>query len=468
MFEQRKRLFIGGMFLFDVILFGVGVWGCILYLLPCWPMIRGSNGGCAGMMPVLASLPLVWAYVLWSLGFYDRILRCSFDGEAGDVLSLFLSTTCLWTFVCMHASREPFHCATLYLALAVWAGGVHFGFGRFLRKWFAMYLWRRDLRVRIVVAGAADDVVRAATLLERYQALLEPVGFLVREGRTEELRKVSTVAGNFPVATRPAALPGLVVKQHAETVVVVGAGGNELADAISGCIEFGVDCWQLNVDDTSAQREYIARDLGGSVHPGAALLAKEIVDVIGSGLLLVLFSPVFVAVGVLVRITSAGPVFFAQQRDGVRGRPFVVYKFRTMRADREAGQCPSPVIATPDILSKPRKDPRVTPLGYFLRRSSLDELPQLWNVLKGDMSLVGPRPLLRTETVLLPQPAAYRRLSMKPGMTGLWQVSGRSNIRSMRKRVDLDVRYVDHWSLAMDVRILLSTVPAVCTARGAQ
>jgi exopolysaccharide biosynthesis polyprenyl glycosylphosphotransferase len=197
------------------------------------------------------------------------------------------------------------------------------------------------------------------------------------------------------------------------------------------------------------------------------LLVKAIVDRLAAALALVLLAPLMLLIAIVIRLTSRGPALFVQQRGGRNGRPFPMLKFRTMRqgaeAEREkllaANEMDGPVFKIAD-------DPRVTPVGRVLRRMSLDELPQLLNVVAGHMSLVGPRPLPLIETREL-SGADRRRLSMRPGMTCLWQVSGRSDL-TFREWMALDLQYVDHWSPALDMAILFRTVPALLSGRGAR
>jgi exopolysaccharide biosynthesis polyprenyl glycosylphosphotransferase len=204
-------------------------------------------------------------------------------------------------------------------------------------------------------------------------------------------------------------------------------------------------------------------------HPrlhGGIRIVKELVDRLGALLLLALFGPLLLAVALLVRATSRGPVFFRQVRVGRDGREFRIVKFRSMYVDAEARLAEVRHLNEHDgVLFKIRNDPRVTPVGRWLRRFSLDEFPQLLNVLAGQMSLVGPRPPLPQEV------AAYaadvrRRLAVKPGMTGLWQVSGRSDL-PWEEAVRLDLRYVENWSLSLDLVILLRTMTAVLRSSGA-
>jgi len=197
------------------------------------------------------------------------------------------------------------------------------------------------------------------------------------------------------------------------------------------------------------------------------LLVKRTLDVWGGAALLVLLAPVMALIAIAVKLTSTGPVFFRQVRSGANGRPFVMYKFRSMCQDAETLQAG---LAAANEMSGPvfkmRNDPRLTPVGRFIRRSSLDELPQLWNVVRGEMSLVGPRPPVPSE-VLRYKSWQRRRLSMKPGLTCLWQVSGRSQIVDFDQWMKLDLEYIDSWSLGLDLQILVKTFPAVFSGRGA-
>ena len=201
---------------------------------------------------------------------------------------------------------------------------------------------------------------------------------------------------------------------------------------------------------------------------GPSRLLKELVDRVVGSLLLVLLAPLLGLLALLIRAESPGPALYRQTRVGRDGQPFTVYKLRSMCVD--ADQALSHLSADNEsdrdgLLFKIRKDPRVTRLGSFLRRSSLDELPQLLNVARGDMSLVGPRPALPSEVRAYP-PDVTRRLDVKPGLTGLWQVSGRSDL-SWEDTVRLDLQYVDNWSWPLDLRIAALTVRAVLSRRGA-
>jgi lipopolysaccharide/colanic/teichoic acid biosynthesis glycosyltransferase len=216
------------------------------------------------------------------------------------------------------------------------------------------------------------------------------------------------------------------------------------------------------VTDLAARKEIIASRLGEEV-------VKRALDITLASVLIVLAAPLLLLLWCLVRSTSAGPALFRQERLGRGKRPFTMLKLRSMYADNDDRvhrafvttmlSAEEEVPAQNNALFKLTGDSRVTPLGAWLRRTSLDELPQLINVLHGEMSLVGPRPMLPWEAELLAEP--YRpRFTVKPGMTGLWQVSGRSRL-SMRTALELDVEYVRRRSLAVDLGILARTIPAL-------
>ncbi|MBI5236613.1 MAG: sugar transferase [Deltaproteobacteria bacterium] len=197
-----------------------------------------------------------------------------------------------------------------------------------------------------------------------------------------------------------------------------------------------------------------------------ALFIKRAFDVAASFILMSALSPVFLLAAILVKAASSGPVFFVQQRCGINGRQFAMYKFRSMYSGAHARQSElEHLSASGGPAFKLKDDPRITRIGALLRKMSIDELPQLWNVLKGDMSMVGPRPPVADEVAKYAR-WQKRRLSMRPGLTCIWQVSGRSNI-GFEEWMRLDLQYIDNWSLKLDAKILLKTIPAVLFGRGA-
>jgi len=203
-----------------------------------------------------------------------------------------------------------------------------------------------------------------------------------------------------------------------------------------------------------------------STTPGEGALAiKRLVDLSGAAILLVLAAPIMALTALAIRLSDKGPAIFEQTRVGQNGRPFRFFKFRSMVVNASQNRDLAHLNEQQGPVFKIKKDPRVTRLGSYLRRSSLDELPQLWNVLRGDMSLVGPRPPLPAEVVHYER-WQLRRLSMKPGLTCIWQVSGRSEV-DFESWMRQDLEYIDNWSLSLDFKLLAQTVPAVLSGSGA-
>lgn len=204
----------------------------------------------------------------------------------------------------------------------------------------------------------------------------------------------------------------------------------------------------------------------GSIATSVQRFLKRIVDICGAGLALLLFSPVFLTISALIRIDSKGPIFFSQMRVGKNGRLFRFHKFRSMVPNADAlksslmhqNEADGPAF-------KMKDDPRVTRIGRFLRKSSLDELPQLWNVIRGDMSLVGPRPALPSE-VKLWEAWQYQRLAVDQGCTCIWQVSGRSDT-NFQQWMRMDLEYVQSWSIGLDIVLIFRTILVMLTGKGA-
>ncbi|GIE83628.1 sugar transferase [Actinoplanes regularis] len=340
-----------------------------------------------------------------------------------------------------------------------------------LRKRLHLARARGEALRRVIVVGHELSVIGITLQLrrERYHGL-EVVGACLPPG-------AGGLEVDLPVYGTFEDVAAAVAQADADTVVVLscpeldGAAVRRLA-------------WRLERDEVDLVVASALVDVAGArttirpfdglpmlhvEHPrlhGGSRLVKELVDRLGALLLLAFFAPVLLGVALCVRLTSRGPVLFRQVRVGRDGQIFRIFKFRSMYVDAEARLNELRHLNEHDgVLFKIRDDPRVTPVGRWLRRFSLDELPQLLNVLSGQMSLVGPRPPLPTEA------AAYaddvrRRLAVKPGMTGLWQVSGRSDL-PWEEAVRLDLRYVENWSLSLDLVILLRTMTAVVRSSGA-
>jgi len=269
-----------------------------------------------------------------------------------------------------------------------------------------------------------------------------------------------------------------VLKAHQPDLVVFAVDKAYIAEAepaIYACETQGIDIWMIpDFFDTSVAK--VSFDdfhrlpvMAFRTTPEYSwqVLIKDAFDRLAAAVLLAVVAPLIVLVTVLIKATSKGPVFFKQVRQGFRGKPFMLYKFRTMVSNAEQLRAELEVLNEMDeVVFKIERDPRITPLGRVLRKWSIDELPQIFNVLKGEMSLVGPRPMLHTEI----EKFKYwqrRKLSVKPGLTCLWQISGRSNLR-FEDWMRLDLEYIDNWSLLLDAKILLQTLPVVLVAKGAK
>jgi exopolysaccharide biosynthesis polyprenyl glycosylphosphotransferase len=250
----------------------------------------------------------------------------------------------------------------------------------------------------------------------------------------------------------------------------------QLKEAIAVCEIEGVEAW-LMVDfiQTSIARPAFdvlcAQPLlvfRSGPEASWSLVLKRAIDLIAAGIGLLFLAPLLLIVAIAIKLTSPGPVFFTQLRGGRHGRPFKMYKFRSMYADAAKRRQD---LAVHNELNGPvfkiANDPRITPLGRCLRRYSIDELPQLINVFLGQMSLVGPRPLPVYEIEKFANPAQRRRMSVKPGLTCLWQVNGRSRVTDFETWVKLDLEYIDNFSMWLDLKILLQTIPVVLLGRGA-
>lgn len=247
---------------------------------------------------------------------------------------------------------------------------------------------------------------------------------------------------------------------------------------VNACEIEGVEAWlvadffKTNISSTSLDDFYGRPVLVFRSTPEASWqsVIKQVLDFVGALGMLLIAGPIFmIPAAILIKLTSKGPIFFKQQRSGLNGSPFTIYKFRTMGTNAE--QVKHELAAMNEMTGpvfKITKDPRITPVGKWLRKFSIDELPQLFNVLRGDMSLVGPRPLPVDEIKRINDMAHRRRLSVKPGLTCLWQVSGRNEIKEFNDWVRLDLEYIDNWSLWLDFKILLRTIPAVFGGSGAK
>jgi exopolysaccharide biosynthesis polyprenyl glycosylphosphotransferase len=329
-----------------------------------------------------------------------------------------------------------------------------------------------DLRQRTLILGSgmvAGDVVKK--LRNNAQFGLVPIGIVddeVHDPGTPDLPWL----GGFDD------LREIIEAQEADRVIIAftRASHEQLLESIRACRDAGVAIDVVPrlfefLDGVRALHQVGGLPLlsiGAQNLTSSSVAAKRALDVFGSLALLALFSPVMIAAAFAIKLESRGPVFFRQPRAGRGHTSFKLIKFRSMYIDaeerkQEIGELNE---ASDGVMFKIRRDPRVTSVGRILRRFSIDELPQLFNVLRGEMSLVGPRPLIFPETAALDENWHLRRLELRPGLTGPWQVYGRSQ-SPFQEMVRFDYQYVAGWSLARDIELLLATLPAVISGRGA-
>lgn len=343
------------------------------------------------------------------------------------------------------------------------------------RQWLNARRRAGGFSFRVLIIGSAVNVLElAASLAERPDAGYRVVEAFITDTSADQL---PSILGVRVRRVTQQTLFAHLAESSPDTVVVVGS--DELSSSSINELS-----WRLDPGQQLVVAPQLVGVAGSRIHtrPVAGLplihvetpsydgpkrFAKRALDIVGSGSLLLLLGPLLGIAAAVVRLTSDGPVFYRQERIGLSGAPFTILKFRSMAPGAELGLhdllLDQGTAGSP--LFKPKSDPRVTAAGAILRRYSIDELPQLLNVLRGDMSLVGPRPQVDGE-VRLYDPKSSRRLAVKPGMSGLWQVSGRSNL-SWEDSIRLDLYYVENWSITSDLVILLRTLRAVLSHDGA-
>lgn len=421
-------------------------------------------------------LPLIW----WCmLGLWDsrtlRILGTGFD-EYKRVTS-----ASLWLFgaVAIISYALRIDVARSYVAIAFPVGLLGLVAGRWvLRQHLGLDRAKGNSTSRLLLVGDETAVSHLVEALERHPlAGYEPVGRYHPGSRPETHRNQLLIP---MLGTEPSVNSIMAAVRASQADAVALSGGNSLHPNITRRLG-----WALADNDIALIVAPALTDIAGPrihmqpiaglplIHvttpklEGGKRVAKRGFDLFGSGVLIILLSPLFAVLSVLTKVSSPGPVFYTQERVGVRGTVFKMIKFRSMvpNADLQLIGLLEVQGTADKPLFKVENDPRITPLGRVLRRYSLDELPQLFNVFLGSMSLVGPRPQRDGEVALYDEDAK-RRLYVQPGMSGLWQVSGRSNL-SWDESIRLDLYYVENWSLITDVAILLKTAKAVVSSSGA-
>ncbi|HEX3489341.1 MAG TPA: sugar transferase [Streptosporangiaceae bacterium] len=427
----------------------------------------------AGSGPYLLlsiALPLLWVMAVALAGGYDS----RFIGVGTDEFRKVLNAgVCLTACVAIVSYATKADVARGYVVIALPALTVLDLLGRFtLRKRLHKLRMLGSCMRKVVVVGHSDVVADLAAMLdgETYHGLSVVAACVAGPARQDEVMSVPVINGLDRVAD-------VVQRYEADTVAVLscpemsGAGLRDLAWELE---KTGTDlCVAPALLDVAGPRTTIRPVAGLPLlhvdHPeftGMRRLVKAAFDRAVALTVLLLLAPLFILIATIIRLADGGPAFFRQTRVGRDGRAFMVFKFRTMVVDAEARKAQLISLNDSDgVLFKMRRDPRITRPGAWLRRWSLDELPQLINVLIGDMSLVGPRPALPQEAALYGD-HVRRRLAVKPGITGLWQVNGRSDL-TWDESVRLDLRYVENWSFMLDVQILWKTWAAVLHGSGA-
>ena len=419
---------------------------------------------------LLTAFAVAWPAVLWSCGLYQPARLQQGRGEwprllvasaiAGLVAMIFPLTS-------HSGAAQPMH-ALMFAVLVAPSAAVVRGGVRAARQGTGQPPARRTL---IVGSGPiAAQIYRGfdANPLVRREAL----GFVDTDPQP------ALAATGLPYLGSVGRLEHLLMEEVVDEVLIalpVKSRYEEIQRAIVACGLVGVSAanpapvFSTGPGDSLVERHAMATVMALPLaQHDVRHHVKRAIDVVGSAALLLLLAPLFALIAIAVRSTSPGPVFFRQERFGFKRRHFQMLKFRSMvdgAEEMQNGLEDRNEAAGP--IFKIKSDPRITRLGKFLRRSSLDEIPQLWHVFTGEMSLVGPRPMSLRDVARFQDPWLMRRFSVRPGLTCLWQVSGRSNL-TFEQWIALDLEYVDRWSLGLDAILLLKTIPAVLKGTGAQ
>ena len=423
--------------------------------------------------PAALLFAVSWVSVFWFLGLYRLRARWGLMAEARDIVRGTIVVLVLTLSVLFVLHQDDV--SRLFLALLFAVQPLVMLAGRaVLRSWFESQRRRgRDTSYMLIV-GTGSLAQAFADRVEAHRALgIHVVGHLTVP---------STDAGRTPSISLTRPVIGSVDRMNA-------VFRERIIDEVGVCLEVGEASFldpvvtiaadegktvrvprsaQEGVLSGALQEDFDDFLVQSVVHDGQRDLErafKRLMDVVGATVAMVVLSPLIIGTALVIRLRDGSPVLFRQTRIGLHGRPFTIYKFRTMVTDAEARYADVASHSdTQGAAFKMSNDPRVTPAGRFVRKWTLDEVPQLINVIKGDMSLVGPRPAPPRE---VDQYDIWhrRRLSVRPGMTGLWQVEARFD-EHFDDRAELDLRYIDQWSLWMDLGILVRTVPAVLSPRG--
>jgi exopolysaccharide biosynthesis polyprenyl glycosylphosphotransferase len=425
---------------------------------------------------IFSGLLLCWHMIFNMCGMYASHRLSSRRDEVLDLAKAISIGT-----VFIYLGHFAFHIKliTPEFLVAFWAAAVLTAIiSRMLMRLFLaqVRLHGRNLRDMLIVGTNARGLQFANKIRENPALGYRIVGFVDHDRPEQEEFKNS----GFHRVADFAGLPTFLRKNVVDEVVIalpMRSMHEEASEVAALCEEQGIllrfastlfdmKISRRRIEEVVEGHDSFITHYTGSLE-GWPVVIKRVIDIVASAVLLILLSPVLLLAILLIKLTSPGPVMFVQQRLGLNKRHFGIYKFRTMVVDAEKrmkdiehlNEVSGPVF-------KIKNDPRITPIGKFLRKTSIDELPQLLNVFKGDMSLVGPRPLPIRDYEGFSEDWQRRRFSIRPGITCLWQIGGRSSI-SFEKWMELDLQYIDKWSLWLDIEILLKTIPAVLKGSGA-
>ncbi len=411
-----------------------------------------------------------WRVILWSVGLYTpRRTRSWSDYLLRLVGALLVCTVEVAAIVFLSGKTNEFW-RTIGLFV-----GISLGLMLLSRAILLGFYWYVRPRLRnkrvVLIVGTGPRAWQAyKELLEHPVVEYEVLGFIDADPQHGHVPESMILGGTDN-------LEQLLMNRVVDEVVIalpVKSQYEVIGRAVAVCQQLGIQS-QYTTDQFGTpltKRRYTAGPQRGRmvlqvVHHDYRRHLKRTFDLFAATLLILLLSPILIATAIAVKLTSKGPMLFHQERIGLNKRKFYMLKFRSMVVDAEAQQAKLEHLnETKGPAFKIKKDPRITLIGGFIRKDSIDELPQLFNVLKGDMSLVGPRPLPIRDVSRFAEAWLMRRFSVLPGLTCLWQVSGRSNT-DFDEWIELDLQYIDQWSLTLDVVILVRTIPAVLRGRGA-
>ena len=471
MLKRRTKIFSFLLYLGDV--------GATLFAFVCAYWFRGifPQESYAILFPFSWYLNLLLAiFPIWSLLFYLIGLYRDWRGQGfwretwGIFKAIFISS--LFLGFTLFALKYQFVSRIFISLFALFDFFFVIAFRSCIRKFILSFSKKIERFRRILIIGTEERAVSLAHNIEKHKDLgLQILGFL----STSDITPPQKLNG-YPVLGSAKDLSELLEKEVVDEVIFAISQEElkKMADLFLLCEERGITArLAINFFPHVIAKTHL-EELDGlplltfttTPKNELLLLLRRIFDFIGSLFFILILSPVFLLVALAIRLDSPGPALYRQVRCGLNGRRFTFYKFRSMVQGAE--------IRKDDLLAhnimegpvfKMKNDPRVTRVGRFLRKTSLDELPQLFNVLRGDMSFVGPRPPI-PEEVKKYEGWQRRRLSMKPGITGLWQVSGRNQI-DFQQWMRLDLEYIDNWSIWLDLKILIKTIPIVLLGKGA-